>query len=161
MFTPWSLTGVVFEILRLSLLDMLNCISCWKRTIHLWSFFESLKIFVNFQCQLNLIIFHVNFHSIYQKNSVDRNFIWLIDLTETELSKLHSKFGALLKSYLVYSISCFNIHLRRTVKSTLLLVPLLGISNIPLFYEPSQPSSVYMLGSAILQHSQVVFQIVP
>nr|CRZ25776.1 BMA-SEB-3 [Brugia malayi] len=45
----------------------------------------------------------------------------------------------------------------RTVKSTLLLVPLLGVSNIPLFYEPSQPSSVYMLGSAILQHSQGIF----
>ncbi|CAG9534814.1 unnamed protein product, partial [Cercopithifilaria johnstoni] len=45
----------------------------------------------------------------------------------------------------------------RTVKSTLLLVPLLGVSNIPLFYEPSQPSSIYMLGSAILQHSQGIF----
>ncbi|CAJ0958040.1 unnamed protein product, partial [Mesorhabditis belari] len=45
----------------------------------------------------------------------------------------------------------------RTIKATLLLVPLLGISNIPLFYEPEQPSSVYMLGSAILQHSQGIF----
>uniref|UniRef100_A0A915PZR3 G-protein coupled receptors family 2 profile 2 domain-containing protein n=1 Tax=Setaria digitata TaxID=48799 RepID=A0A915PZR3_9BILA len=45
----------------------------------------------------------------------------------------------------------------RMVKSTLLLVPLLGVSNIPLFYEPSQPSSAYMLGSAILQHSQGIF----
>ncbi|CAA20927.2 G_PROTEIN_RECEP_F2_4 domain-containing protein [Caenorhabditis elegans] len=45
----------------------------------------------------------------------------------------------------------------RTIKATLLLVPLLGISNIPLFYEPEHPSSVYMLGSAILQHSQGIF----
>lgn len=47
--------------------------------------------------------------------------------------------------------------LRRAVKATLLLVPLLGISNIPLFYEPTKPSGAYMLGSAILQHSQVNF----
>jgi len=26
---------------------------------------------------------------------------------------------------------------------------------VPLFYEPPQPSAFYMLGSAILQHSQV------
>jgi len=45
----------------------------------------------------------------------------------------------------------------RTVKATILLVPLLGVSNIPLFYEPPQPSSIYMLGSAILQHSQGIF----
>ncbi|UMM43780.1 hypothetical protein L5515_019145 [Caenorhabditis briggsae] len=45
----------------------------------------------------------------------------------------------------------------RTIKATLLLVPLLGVSNIPLFYEPEHPSSVYMLGSAILQHSQGIF----
>ncbi|VDN05527.1 unnamed protein product, partial [Thelazia callipaeda] len=45
----------------------------------------------------------------------------------------------------------------RTVKSTLLLIPLLGVSNIPLFYEPSQPSNTYMLGSAIVQHSQGIF----
>uniref|UniRef100_A0A183CD04 G_PROTEIN_RECEP_F2_4 domain-containing protein n=1 Tax=Globodera pallida TaxID=36090 RepID=A0A183CD04_GLOPA len=45
----------------------------------------------------------------------------------------------------------------RTVKATILLVPLLGVSNIPLFYEPSKPSAFYMLGSAILQHSQGIF----
>uniref|UniRef100_A0A915B7C3 G-protein coupled receptors family 2 profile 2 domain-containing protein n=1 Tax=Parascaris univalens TaxID=6257 RepID=A0A915B7C3_PARUN len=45
----------------------------------------------------------------------------------------------------------------RTIKATLLLVPLLGVSNIPLFYEPPEPSSAYMLGSAILQHSQVSY----
>ncbi|KHN73027.1 Corticotropin-releasing factor receptor 2 [Toxocara canis] len=45
----------------------------------------------------------------------------------------------------------------RTIKATLLLVPLLGVSNIPLFYEPPEPSSAYMLGSAILQHSQGIF----
>ncbi|VDK45305.1 unnamed protein product [Anisakis simplex] len=45
----------------------------------------------------------------------------------------------------------------RTIKATLLLVPLLGVSNIPLFYEPAEPSSTYMLGSAILQHSQGIF----
>ncbi|GMT35985.1 hypothetical protein PFISCL1PPCAC_27282, partial [Pristionchus fissidentatus] len=45
----------------------------------------------------------------------------------------------------------------RTVKATLLLVPLLGVSNIPLFYEPDEPSGAYMLGSAILQHSQGIF----
>jgi hypothetical protein len=45
----------------------------------------------------------------------------------------------------------------RTVKATILLVPLLGISNIPLFYEPEKPSAIYMLGSAILQHSQGIF----
>uniref|UniRef100_A0A914D804 Uncharacterized protein n=2 Tax=Acrobeloides nanus TaxID=290746 RepID=A0A914D804_9BILA len=45
----------------------------------------------------------------------------------------------------------------RTVKATILLVPLLGVSNIPLFYEPDRPSAIYMLGSAILQHSQGIF----
>ncbi|KAI1725438.1 7 transmembrane receptor (Secretin family) domain-containing protein [Ditylenchus destructor] len=45
----------------------------------------------------------------------------------------------------------------RTVKATILLVPLLGVSNIPLFYEPNKPSAIYMLGSAILQHSQGIF----
>ncbi|PAV55819.1 hypothetical protein WR25_07160 isoform C [Diploscapter pachys] len=45
----------------------------------------------------------------------------------------------------------------RTIKATLLLVPLLGISNIPLFIEPQKPSPIYMLGSAILQHSQGIF----
>lgn len=45
----------------------------------------------------------------------------------------------------------------RTVKATMLLVPLLGVSNVPLFYEPSKPSAFYMLGSAILQHSQGIF----
>ncbi|MFH4974624.1 hypothetical protein AB6A40_001333 [Gnathostoma spinigerum] len=45
----------------------------------------------------------------------------------------------------------------RTIKATLLLVPLLGISNIPLFYEPQEPSGAYMLGSAILQNSQGIF----
>ncbi|KAE9554440.1 hypothetical protein FO519_002368 [Halicephalobus sp. NKZ332] len=45
----------------------------------------------------------------------------------------------------------------RTVKATILLVPLLGISNIPLFYEPEEPGAIYMLGSAILQHSQGIF----
>ncbi|GMR60541.1 hypothetical protein PMAYCL1PPCAC_30736, partial [Pristionchus mayeri] len=45
----------------------------------------------------------------------------------------------------------------RTIKATLLLVPLLGVSNIPLFYEPDEPSGAYMLGSAILQHSQGIF----
>ena len=34
-------------------------------------------------------------------------------------------------------------------------MPLLGVSNIPLFYEPAEPGAIYMLGSAILQHSQV------
>ena len=48
-----------------------------------------------------------------------------------------------------------NHEFRRTVKATILLVPLLGVSNIPLFYEPDRPSAIYMLGSAILQHSQV------
>jgi hypothetical protein len=46
---------------------------------------------------------------------------------------------------------------RKTVKATILLVPLLGVSNIPLFYEPDKPSAIYMLGSAILQHSQGIF----
>ncbi|GMT06150.1 hypothetical protein PENTCL1PPCAC_28324, partial [Pristionchus entomophagus] len=45
----------------------------------------------------------------------------------------------------------------RTIKATLLLVPLLGVSNIPLFYEPQEPSGAYMLVSAILQHSQGIF----
>ncbi|CAJ0569270.1 unnamed protein product, partial [Mesorhabditis spiculigera] len=45
----------------------------------------------------------------------------------------------------------------RTIKATLLLVPLLGISNIPLFYEPENRTAFYMLGSAILQHSQGIF----
>jgi hypothetical protein len=45
----------------------------------------------------------------------------------------------------------------RTVKATILLVPLLGVSNIPLFYEPEKPGAIYMLCSAILQHSQGIF----
>ncbi|KAI6176748.1 Corticotropin-releasing factor receptor 2 [Aphelenchoides bicaudatus] len=45
----------------------------------------------------------------------------------------------------------------KTIKATILLVPLLGISNIPLFYEPENPSSTYMLLSAILQNSQGIF----
>ncbi|CAD5222471.1 unnamed protein product [Bursaphelenchus xylophilus] len=45
----------------------------------------------------------------------------------------------------------------RAVKATILLVPLLGVSNIPLFYEPNTPGAIYMLGSAILQHSQGIF----
>jgi hypothetical protein len=45
----------------------------------------------------------------------------------------------------------------RTVKATIFLVPLLGVSNIPLFYEPEEPGAIYMLGSAILQHSQGIF----
>ena len=36
-----------------------------------------------------------------------------------------------------------------------MLIPLLGVSNIPLLFEPEQPNAVYMLLSAILQHSQV------
>lgn len=51
------------------------------------------------------------------------------------------------------------IPVRRTIKATLLLVPLLGVSNIPLFYEPDEPSGAYMLGSAILQHSQVTLSL--
>ncbi|KAK0396754.1 hypothetical protein QR680_001839 [Steinernema hermaphroditum] len=45
----------------------------------------------------------------------------------------------------------------KTVKATFLLVPLLGVSNFPLFYEPDHPSGAYMLISAILQHSQGIF----
>lgn len=45
----------------------------------------------------------------------------------------------------------------KAVKATILLVPLLGVSNIPLFYEPNTPGAIYMLGSAILQHSQVCY----
>lgn len=45
----------------------------------------------------------------------------------------------------------------KTVKATILLVPLLGVSNIPLFYEPEKQSAYYMLISAILQHSQGIF----
>ena len=43
------------------------------------------------------------------------------------------------------------------MKATLLLVPLLGISNVPLFYEPEEwiDSGVYQLISASLQYSQV------
>ncbi|KAF7627358.1 hypothetical protein Mgra_00009337 [Meloidogyne graminicola] len=52
------------------------------------------------------------------------------------------------------------LYSRRTVKATMLLVPLLGVSNVPLFYEPTHPSAFYMLGSAILQHSQGIFIVV-
>ncbi|KAH7732062.1 Protein C18B12.2 [Aphelenchoides avenae] len=45
----------------------------------------------------------------------------------------------------------------KSVKAALMLMPLLGISNIPLFYEPEKPGPIYMLGSAILQHSQGIF----
>uniref|UniRef100_A0AC34GPZ9 G-protein coupled receptors family 2 profile 2 domain-containing protein n=1 Tax=Panagrolaimus sp. ES5 TaxID=591445 RepID=A0AC34GPZ9_9BILA len=55
-----------------------------------------------------------------------------------------------------WEIPC-KILLWRTVKATILLVPLLGVSNIPLFYEPEEPGAIYMLGSAILQHSQGIF----
>ncbi|VDD97498.1 unnamed protein product, partial [Enterobius vermicularis] len=46
---------------------------------------------------------------------------------------------------------------RKTIKATLLLVPLLGVSNIPLFYEPEGVGNAYMLVSAVLQHSQGIF----
>uniref|UniRef100_A0AC35U517 G_PROTEIN_RECEP_F2_4 domain-containing protein n=1 Tax=Rhabditophanes sp. KR3021 TaxID=114890 RepID=A0AC35U517_9BILA len=45
----------------------------------------------------------------------------------------------------------------KTIKATLLLVPLLGVSNIPLFYEPEDRNALYMLASTILQHSQGIF----
>uniref|UniRef100_A0A0K0ESQ2 G-protein coupled receptors family 2 profile 2 domain-containing protein n=1 Tax=Strongyloides stercoralis TaxID=6248 RepID=A0A0K0ESQ2_STRER len=45
----------------------------------------------------------------------------------------------------------------KTIKATLLLVPLLGVSNILLFYEPDQQDGPYMLYSAILQNSQGIF----
>lgn len=45
----------------------------------------------------------------------------------------------------------------KTMKATLLLVPLLGISNVPLFYEPQDIVNTfyYQLTSCILQYSQV------
>ncbi|KRX47676.1 Corticotropin-releasing factor receptor 1, partial [Trichinella murrelli] len=49
----------------------------------------------------------------------------------------------------------------KTIKATLLLVPLLGLTNLLLFYEPNSENKVayhaYMLSSAILQHSQGIF----
>lgn len=54
-----------------------------------------------------------------------------------------------------------DAHFRKAIKATLLLVPLLGIANILLFYEPESASdttrNAYMLISAVLQHSQVYF----
>ncbi|CDW53291.1 7tm 2 domain containing protein [Trichuris trichiura] len=47
----------------------------------------------------------------------------------------------------------------KTIKATVLLVPLLGTTNLLLFYEPNpvneRAHQAYMLLSAILQHSQV------
>uniref|UniRef100_A0A5S6QNF4 G-protein coupled receptors family 2 profile 2 domain-containing protein n=1 Tax=Trichuris muris TaxID=70415 RepID=A0A5S6QNF4_TRIMR len=49
----------------------------------------------------------------------------------------------------------------KTTKATVLLVPLLGTTNLLLFYEPSPSNEsahqAYMLLSAILQHSQGIF----
>jgi hypothetical protein len=41
------------------------------------------------------------------------------------------------------------------MKATLLLVPLLGVSNVPLFWEPENAPSAYHLISAFLQYGQV------
>ncbi|KHJ83393.1 hypothetical protein OESDEN_16910 [Oesophagostomum dentatum] len=71
------------------------------------------------------------------------NFIFLLGIVVILVQKLRTENSAESKK------------IWRTIKATLLLVPLLGISNIPLFYEPEQPSAVYMLGSAIFQNSQV------
>ncbi|VDL69945.1 unnamed protein product [Nippostrongylus brasiliensis] len=73
------------------------------------------------------------------------NFIFLLGIVIILVQKLRSENSAESKK------------IWRTIKATLLLVPLLGVSNIPLFYEPDKPSAVYMLGSAILQHSQGIF----
>ncbi|KFD64911.1 hypothetical protein M514_22939 [Trichuris suis] len=49
----------------------------------------------------------------------------------------------------------------KTIKATVLLVPLLGTTNLLLFYEPNPSNErahqAYMLLSAILQHSQGIF----
>ncbi|VDO21155.1 unnamed protein product [Haemonchus placei] len=73
------------------------------------------------------------------------NFIFLLGIVIILVQKLRTENSAESKK------------IWRTIKATLLLVPLLGVSNIPLFYEPAEPSAVYMLGSAILQHSQGIF----
>ncbi|VDM60619.1 unnamed protein product [Angiostrongylus costaricensis] len=73
------------------------------------------------------------------------NFIFLLGIVIILVQKLRTENSAESKK------------IWRTIKATMLLVPLLGISNIPLFYEPERPSDVYMLGSAILQHSQGIF----
>lgn len=46
---------------------------------------------------------------------------------------------------------------RKTVKATLMLVPLLGIPNLLVFYKPDQKAILpyYMLSVAVLQNSQV------
>ncbi|CAD6188719.1 unnamed protein product [Caenorhabditis auriculariae] len=74
------------------------------------------------------------------------NLVFLLAIVEILVRKLRTERG-----------TAESKKIWRTIKATLLLVPLLGISNIPLFYEPEQPSAVYMLGSAILQHSQGIF----
>uniref|UniRef100_A0A915INK6 Uncharacterized protein n=1 Tax=Romanomermis culicivorax TaxID=13658 RepID=A0A915INK6_ROMCU len=46
----------------------------------------------------------------------------------------------------------------KTIKATLLLVPLLGVSNLLLFFEPSRKdekaTQAYMVSTTVLQHSQ-------
>lgn len=81
-----------------------------------------------------------------------------MDLPASQINVLRIRYS---KIYLFPDQCDIVIRVRRTIKATLLLVPLLGVSNIPLFYEPDEPSGAYMLGSAILQHSQVTPSLPP
>nr|CAD2156590.1 unnamed protein product [Meloidogyne enterolobii] len=109
--------------------------------------------------------------TIHERQSESRSFCWLPYAKGPHLWILAGTMGMalILNVFLLLLIiiilvrklrhesSAESRQIWRTVKATMLLVPLLGVSNVPLFYEPPQPSAFYMLGSAILQHSQGIF----
>ncbi|CAB3399403.1 unnamed protein product [Caenorhabditis bovis] len=107
----------------------------------------------------------------YKSSQLSNSFCWLPYAQGPHLWILSGAMGTVLIMNLIFLLMIVVILVQklrtensaeskkiwRTIKATLLLVPLLGVSNIPLFYEPEHPSSVYMLASAILQHSQGIF----
>ncbi|KAF7623607.1 hypothetical protein Mgra_00010107 [Meloidogyne graminicola] len=109
--------------------------------------------------------------TIHARQSESRSFCWMPYAQGPHLWILSITMGLALILNVIFLLLIILILVRkirtestaeskkiwRTVKATMLLVPLLGVSNVPLFYEPTHPSAFYMLGSAILQHSQGIF----
>lgn len=77
----------------------------------------------------------------------------------TESAKIWYVISKMLETIFYSVMYSWVIPFRQTIKSTLLLVPLLGVSNLLLFYEPSERETlafkIYLLVTAVLQHSQV------
>lgn len=87
-----------------------------------------------------------------------RNWKILIRVQWSQLQFGNNKFGKWAQHE---RISDIHYLLRKAIKATLLLVPLLGVSNLLLFLEPNpqnqQLHKVYMVFATILQNSQVFF----